>query len=210
MKQLKLFIALFMCISALSFTACDKNDDENGGGNGNAYEAVDLGLSVKWATCNVGANSPEEYGDYFAWGEITPKKRYSSDNYELDFMNDDIPDDIAGNAMYDAATANWGGSWRMPTYDEMYELTRRCTWEWTEVFGIEGYKVTSKKNGNSIFLPAAGGRFNSDLEDDGEDGCYRVSNDYKERGSSLYFSEGRVDFYPYMPEYGLTIRPVTD
>lgn len=210
MKQLKLFIALFMCISALSFTACDKNDDENGGGNGNAYEAVDLGLSVKWATCNVGANSPEEYGDYFAWGEITPKKRYSSDNYELDFMNDDIPDDIAGNAMYDAATANWGGSWRMPTYDEMYELTRRCTWEWTEVFGIEGYKVTSKKNGNSIFLPAAGGRFNSDLEGDGVRGCYRVSNYYTERGSSLKISEGRVDFYPYMPEYGLTIRPVTD
>lgn len=109
--------------------------------------------------------------------------------------------------MYDAATANWGGSWRMPTYDEMYELTRRCTWEWTEVFGIEGYKVTSKKNGNSIFLPAAGGRFNSDLEDDGENGCYRVSNAYKQ---SLNFFEGRVFFYPYSREYGLTIRPVTD
>ncbi len=83
--------------------------------------AVDLGLSVKWATCNVGATTPEEYGDYFAWGETTTRETYTEETYNVS-MND-----ISGNAQYDAATANWGGDWRMPTYDELNELINSCT-----------------------------------------------------------------------------------
>ena len=116
--------------------------------NGHAY--VDLGLSVKWATCNVGANSPEGYGDYFAWGEITPKTTHSSSNYSYSGNPTVLP---LGN---DAAHANWGGSWRMPTYAEWTELRTECTWKWTTQNGVNSCKVTSKSNGNSIFLPAAG------------------------------------------------------
>ena len=112
---------------------------------------VDLGLSVKWASCNVGANSPEDYGDYFAWGEVIPKNEFSYEGY---LYRDNNPKILPPHA--DAATVNWGGSWRMPTDAELTELREQCTWTWTSQNGVNGYKVTSKSNGNSIFLPAAG------------------------------------------------------
>ena len=129
----------------------------------NGHEYVDLGLSVKWATCNVGANKPEEYGDYFAWGETCIKAESDSSNcptYGL--TNSQLQTqgyiDGEGNltAQYDAATANWGGNWRMPTKAEYDELLNNCTWTWTTQNSVNGCKVTSKTNGNSIFLPAAG------------------------------------------------------
>lgn len=133
----------------------------------NGHEFVDLGLSVKWATCNIGAEKPEECGDFFAWGETKPKSYYDWSN--LKYCND------ATNLHFskykcngrkrdnrttleledDAAHANWGGGWRMPTSKEFEELKYKCTWKWITMNGEEGYKVTSKKNGNSIFLPAA-------------------------------------------------------
>ena len=119
----------------------------------NGHEYVDLGLSVKWATCNVGANAPEQYGDYFAWGETMPKRRYTRKN---SLTYEKTMGDISGHVNYDAATANWGGDWRMPTKEEMQELLDNCKWEETELNGVEGYKVTSKVNSNYIFLPAAG------------------------------------------------------
>lgn len=123
-----------------------------------AGAAVDLGLSVYWASCNLGAEKPEEYGDYYAWGETKTKSSYTEDNYS--YYNSstsqyiDIGDDISGT-QYDAATVNLGSDWRMPTRQEMEELVKKCTWEWTQVSGVNGYKVTGP-NGNSIFLPAAG------------------------------------------------------
>ena len=124
-------------------------------------EAVDLGLSVKWATYNVGANSPEEYGDYFAWGETQPKPGNTScvtNNKTFDDLMASCIVDTDGNltATYDAATANWGGDWHMPTDAEMQELLTQCNWTWTTQNGVNGYKVTSKTNSNFIFLPAAG------------------------------------------------------
>ncbi len=118
--------------------------------NGHAY--VDLGLSVKWATCNVGASSPSDYGNYYAWGETSTKSSYTEDNsrtYEKSMG------DIAGNSSYDAARANWGGSWRLPTEEEIDELVDRCDATWTTMNGVKGHKFTGP-NGNSIFLPAAG------------------------------------------------------
>ena len=119
----------------------------------NGHEYVDLGLSVKWATCNVGANQPHELGNYFAWGEIRPKDFYGNENSETLEVN--VGEDIGGNPSLDAATANWGSTWRMPTKWEALELVNRCTWDIGTLNDIPVMKVTGP-NGNYIFLPKAG------------------------------------------------------
>lgn len=129
------------------------------------HEAVDLGLSVKWATMNIGANAPEEPGDYFAWGETEPKDYYYWDTYKwskdilgnITKYNSDDDRKFKLDPEDDAANANWGGTWRMPTIDEFQELTEKCTWERTSLNGVDGQKVTGP-NGNSIFLPVTGYR----------------------------------------------------
>ncbi len=113
----------------------------------NGHEYADLGLSVKWATCNVGASSPSDYGNYYAWGETTPKGTYTEENSKTYGKN---MGSIAGNSQYDAARANWGGSWRLPTASEIDELKSKCKYVWTTKGGVNGYKVTGP-NGNSIF-----------------------------------------------------------
>ena len=123
-----------------------------------AGQAVDLGLSVYWASCNLGAEKPEEFGNYYAWGETKPKSRYSEENY-LYYDNNsgnyiNIGSDISGT-QYDAATINQGSNWRTPTDNEINELIKNCTWEWKQINGTNGYLIMGK-NGNSIFLPAAG------------------------------------------------------
>lgn len=140
------------------------------------YEYVDLGLSVNWATCNIGATSPEEYGDYYAWGEIRPKENYLSSTYKWSWYNADnytyeytkynnnslegYVDNKKALELYDdAAYINWGGSWRMPTSKEVKDLVDNCTWKWTVRNGINGFEVKSNVHGyqdKSIFLPAAG------------------------------------------------------
>ena len=163
----------------------------------NGHEYVDLGLSVKWATCNVGANSPEEYGDYFAWGETSTKETYDYDNcptYGLGYTELQSQGYIDSEGkltpQYDAATANWGGTWRMPTYDELNELRTKCTWTWTTQNGVNGYNVEGP-NGNSIFLPAAGYRDGSSLDFAGSCGYYWSSTpreyyDYRAYGLGFY------------------------
>ena len=149
----------------------------------NSHEYVDLGLSVKWATMNVGANSPEDYGDYFAWGETSTKSTYEWSTYKycngsyntLTKYNTSSDYGTVDNKTTlelsdDAAQANWGGAWRMPTDAEMTELLEQCTWTWTTQNGVNGYKVTSKSNGNSIFLPAAGYCLGSSLGSAGSNG----------------------------------------
>ena len=176
-------------------------------------EAVDLGLSVKWATCNVGANSPEEYGDYFAWGEISPKYVYSEDNC----LTCGVPmTDISGNPQYDAATANWGGAWRMPTQSEQDELLNNCTWEWTTLNGVNGQRVTGP-NGNSIFLPATGFLFLGDPQEVYLDGGYWGSTpyeDYDRFACYLYFNceygEKYVRRSGTLRSEGRSVRPVTE
>ena len=141
-------------------------------------KAIDLGLSVKWASCNLGANKPEEYGNYYTWGETTPKDcynwstyKYGSDRRELtkyctdsDYGKDGFVDNKTVLELADdAARANLGGAWRMPTKEEWTELREKCTWKWTTLNGFEGCIVKSHINGNSIFLPAAGYRYKYDL-----------------------------------------------
>ena len=194
------------------------------------HKYVDLGLSVKWATCNVGAEKPEEYGDYFAWGETAAKSNYSWSTYKFTTDGGDTFTKYTGSdktvldATDDAATVNWGIAWRMPTLEEMKELlnNENCTWEWqaagnTTFGGVAGYKVTSKKAGYTdkyIFLPAAGGRYGTDMRDGaGSWGRYWSSSLYAGSPMSaddLYFdSEVKAWWGDYYDRcYGHSVRPV--
>ena len=174
----------------------------------NGHEWVDLGLSVKWATCNVGASRPSDYGNYYAWGETTTKSNYGSSNsrtYEV------VTGDISGNPSYDAATANWGSGWRMPTKEEFEELLDKCNWQWTSQGGRNGYKVTCP-NGNSIFLPATGWRYGTSLDYAGDFGNYWSSTPYGSNSQNayyLFFSSGYHYVYGNYRFDGQSVRPVT-
>ncbi|MBO5361883.1 MAG: hypothetical protein J6A35_02895 [Paludibacteraceae bacterium] len=191
----------------------------------NGHEYVDLGLSVKWATCNVGATKPEEYGDYFAWGEVEPKEVYDWSTYKwcngsydsLTKYNNSSSYGIIDNktvldASDDAATANWGGAWRMPTKEEQDELRENCTWTWTTENGVNGYRVTSNKKGytdKSIFLPAAS---DSSLDYAGSMGNYWSSSLFTGNPNEayvLYFSSDGVFWnISNFRYYGQSVRPV--
>ena len=188
--------------------------------NGHAY--VDLGLSVMWATCNVGADSPEDYGDYFAWGETSPKSTYNWRTYKWgDYDNltkyctsssyGTVDNKKQLDLSDDAARANWGGAWRMPTHDEFTELRTQCTWTWTTQNGVKGYKVTSKTNGNSIFLPAAGYRSGSSLLIAGSYGGYwssSLSTDSPYDARYVFFNSSGVVWLDRSRDYGRSVRPV--
>ena len=197
MKKIKFLVAV--CCMLAVFTACEKNEpsdntndngtntdqndsnsnsgNNNATGTANGHDYVDLGLSVKWATCNVGATKPEEYGNYYAWGETEPKTIYDWSTYkwsngsEFTFTKYEstVDNKTALDLEDDAARANWGDSWRMPTKEECEELLDNCTLKWVYSYkgtGVAGLIVTGP-NGNSIFLPAAGSRNNNDDLDDG-------------------------------------------
>lgn len=219
-----ILVSVLVFSAALVLVGCNSNPNEpEGGGSANGHKYVDLGLSVKWATMNVGATTPEDYGNYYAWGETSTKDTYGWSTTYFD-TNDGggtftkynheggktvlAPED-------DAAHVNWGGSWRMPTLAEWRELYDNCTWTWTTQNGINGYKVTSNKEGYTdrfIFLPAAGRRYYSDFDDVGSDGNYWSSSLYEDYSSFawyLYFdSDGRSLYSSGSRCYGLSVRPV--
>ena len=177
----------------------------------NGREYVDLGLpsGLKWATCNVGASLPEEYGDYYAWGEIETKSEYTKDNSKTRGKS---MSDISGNSTYDVARAKWGGSWRLPTEKELEELKNNCKWEWTTQNGEKGYKVIGP-NGNSIFLPAAGYRNGSSFYYAGEYGFYWGSTPYESNDDGAYYLFFRSSYRGviwYYRDGGQSVRPVSE
>ncbi|MBO7132784.1 MAG: DUF1566 domain-containing protein [Bacteroidales bacterium] len=185
-------------------------------GQKNGHTYIDLGLpsGLLWATCNVGANAPEEYGDYFAWGETTPKETYNWDTYK--YYDGSVTKYTGSDSLTileasdDAATANWGAGWRMPTADEMRELQDYCIVVWTEQNGVNGRKFTGP-NGNSIFLPAAGYRIDSELDNAGSDGYYwssSLSSGNTDRAWHLYFYSGNYYMSNRYRYYGFTVRAV--
>ena len=187
--------------------------------------AIDLGLSVKWASCNVDATAPEEYGGYYAWGETQEKSNYdwstykycngtstsmtkyctNSDHGTVDNKTTLEPED-------DVAHVKWGGSWRMPTEAEQDELRDKCTWTWTTLNGVNGYRVTGP-NGNSIFLPAAGYRFGTEVDDRGSSGYYWSSTLRSYYGSYACYLDFDSSTNRWDGNYrynGRTVRPVCD
>ncbi len=218
------------CIATLTFEKRSTEPDPEGPAidpETSSHAYVDLGLTsgTLWATCNVGANSPEEYGDYFAWGETTTKEKYSwlaegdykwgvfnekdATNYGMTKYNQTDGNPIL-ETLDDAATANWGGNWRMPTKAEQDELRTECTWTWTTLNGINGYEVKGT-NGNSIFLPAAGYRLNSSLGSAGSDGYYWSSSLYESYpygAYALFFGSVNYDWGSSSRYLGLSVRPV--
>ena len=174
--------------------------------NGHYY--VDLGLSVKWATTNIGAGSPTDYGYYFAWGETLSKTEFNEEDCVT--MGLELPD-ISGNEKYDAARYDWGGSWRMPTYAEFKELLGNCMWEWTKRGDTNGMLVTGP-NGNSIFLPAAGGSLSAEVEKLNQCGYYWSSSPYNnghEASAFMFSFDNEKKFGDCERGIGLPIRPVT-
>ena len=171
------------------------------------HECVDLGLSVKWASCNVGAVKPTDCGDYFAWGETKPVPDYRAVHCHT--WSTKMPS-IGGNPEFDAATANWGDQWRLPTPAEIDELIDKCHWEWTNEDGINGYRITGT-NGNSIFIPAAGYRLGTELKYVGEY-CHCWSTtpvEWCNNGSYiLYFGEGNIYRIWNFRYFGRSIRAV--
>ena len=182
---------------------------------GEAGEAIDLGLpsGTKWASCNVGATKPEEYGSHYAWGETEEKEVYSEDTYKYYQYGSyvSLGDDISGTE-YDVAHVKWGGNWVMPTQEECKELINNCTSEWTTLNGVNGRKFTSNINGNSIFLPAAGYRWHGELNGVGTRGyCWSSTQNPDDSldASDLYFHSGNAYWNGYgYRRNGQSVRPV--
>ena len=195
-----------------------------------APEIVDLGLSVKWASFNLGATRPEEYGDYFAWGETEPKENYSWATYKWgnpDALTKYCTKSSQGYNGFtdnktvldpedDAAAVALGGSWRIPTNVQLDELLTNCTWTWTSQKDINGYLVTGP-NGNSIFLPAAGGWSNTTLYDVSSFGFYQSSSlyasldaGYPEGAYWLDFQADKIYVRGSNRNKGLSVRPVSE
>lgn len=178
--------------------------------NGHGY--VDLGLpsGTKWATCNVGASSPDKSGEYFSWGEIETKTEYSDNACTT--VNKEISD-FSGNPYYDVASTKWGNNWCIPTVDETEELAKLCKWTWIKYNLSTGYKITGP-NGKSIFLPAKGWKDGAKIMFSGSHGIIWTSSpsDVTYGSYALNFYKGQDDnienrHYLYRRK-GANVRPI--
>lgn len=225
LKWKQLFLLLLMGTSLVALQACSENDDdeivlENGNVLVNDHEAVDLGLSVKWATCNLGSETPEGSGNCYAWGETKVKDNCSWSTYDwCNGANDKltkycinsdygtVDNVVTLSSSDDAATAAWGKKWRMPTQSEIKELVEECVWTWL----YNGYNITGP-NGKTIFLPMTGYRDGASINGRGSNGSYWSSSLDASNNDCAYYidfhSDGKKDKSAnrYL---GCAIRPVT-
>lgn len=196
-------------------------------GSVNGYDWVDLGLSVKWATCNVGARISSDYGNYYAWGETSQKTTYDWEScYDCESPKDirlssswgiyniGGVKSIEASSVHDPARANWGGSWRLPTENEIIELSKKCTWTWTSRNGTPGC-IVKGPNGNTIFLPAGGRKDDgwSDIDYLNENGYYwsnALSSKSSYEARILYIGEGVHSAKDNPRKMGLCVRAVTE
>lgn len=237
-NELKL-ITLALLASVLTLYSCQKEDQKeepiiNVTGDPdpdipdiitvNGHDAVNLGLSVRWATCNVDASEPEQFGGYYSWGETETKTEYNWDNYKycganyytytkyctqpsygnVDYKTELDPED-------DVAHVKWGEGWRMPTCEEVIELLNNCTIKWTTRNGVKGY-LFQGKNGNTIFMPAAGYQSSNGPKSVGIAGFYFTNSILIQHPYKAYFMYFPSSYYSTDDEgyrfNGLTIRPV--
>lgn len=229
MKFTRVIAAL---MTAVIFAAGCRPEDEpnNDGGSGtyNGHDYVDLGLpsGTLWATCNMGANAPEEYGDYYAWGDTTTKAIYDWNSYQYcngdydqlikycnysDYGYNGFTDTLTMlQLMDDAATANWGEGWCFPTADQWRELRDNTICIWTTQNDVNGCLFTAM-NGAFIFLPAAGGRFDDVLDSAGNQGRYWSSSfnsDVSYYAKGFYLNSYNYDLGDYYRFLGFSVRPV--
>jgi hypothetical protein len=236
MKKFKTALAAIMIMTVVIFAAgCGKDNDsnnndgdDNGGGGTNTQAYVDLGLpsGTLWATCNVGATTPEGFGDYFAWGETQPKDYYDWSTYKYCNGNYGQLTKYCSNSSYgfngftdnltvlqsgdDAATTNWGNGWCMPTEEQWRELNQNTTNTWTTQNGVTGRLFTAS-NGNSLFLPAAGYRLDDELYDVGSHSNYwscSLDTGRPINVWSFFFYSGDFGVGRDRRHFGLSIRPV--
>lgn len=176
-------------------------------------QEVDLGLSVNWSGFNMGASSPEEYGSFYAWGDVEPKDGLYEDapyKYLVDSVYVDLGANICGTE-YDVARHLWGEGWRLPSKKECEELKNNCRWEWTEYRGVKGMKVIGP-NGNCIFLPAAGWQ-NSTLNGQGDNGNYwsgSLHDKKHERTWRLGFNNNGVYIGSRLRDNWHSVRPIKE
>ena len=211
---------LVLALTSISFASCS-NDDDNGIPTPLEATAVDLGLSVKWASCNVGATNLEDCGSFFAWGETEEKSEYSDQTYKYgsivgdyskynstDRKNTLDPED-------DVATIKWGGAWRMPTSLEVEELLTSCIWTWTTQNGVNGW-VAKGPNENSIFLPTTGSYEDDEIYDKSSDlylWTSTVSSGSNYKLADILGFDGKNDdgrIYQNQRNFGLPVRPVCE
>jgi hypothetical protein len=187
-------------------------------------ELIDLGLpsGTKWASCNIGANKPTEYGDYFAWGDTSAKSNYvgrTCETYDLDIFSLKMDDYVNRRNVlsdnYDAATYIWGERWRIPSGEQAQELIDNCQWEWVinyENSGVNGRLGISKINGAKIFLPAAGYAQSSNHLMMGDNGGYWTGSPNmvaSNRAWSIAFDSNVINVFDHgLRYYGYSIRPI--
>ncbi len=219
-------LGLIVAFASL-FVSCNEDDTiSDSKEKVSKHKAIDLGLpsGTKWATCSVGANSPEEYGCYYAWGETEEQSNYDWSTYihcggsnstmtkycnRINFGT--VDDKAVLDAEDDVARVKWGGDWRMPTKEEQDELRDNCTWEWTTLNDVAGYRVTGP-NGNSIFLPAAGYRVGKDISEKGKNGYYWSSSLFATlcyNASALRFANTTNAWGSRLRYYGQPVRAVS-
>ena len=236
MKKLLSFLAFALLASAMtiSLSACGGDDDDdniynevdNGEDNegdkpvvlcpdDNHPHAINMGDAGVWACCNIGASKPEAYGSYFAWGETGVKSDYSFETYEHKNGSEykDIGSEIGGNITYDAATKEWGSSWRTPSSGQIRGLLQNCESRWKRINNVNGLLLTAH-NGNNIFLPAAGYREGTSPKVVGYTGAYWSSSLYTTTPGNVYgvrFVSNDVGLYrAFERSYGLPVRPVQE
>lgn len=188
---------------------------------------IDMGVSVLWSSFNMGADTPEGYGNFYAYGEIEPKTEYTYDNYQWRYpdYNDWDCDEwekyfklgaTFTGTNYDVAHVKWGDKWRVPTRDEWNELIDNCTWQWTGINGVTGCLATSKTTGNTLFFPAAGNMVDAEHTHD-QLGCFYwtstefiqqdISQECRNYRANMDATNHAANGYDY-PEVGFSIRPV--
>lgn len=231
----RLVKVMLLCVTFGTFFACSEGEFDDSGANsgsnnsGNGVvspEAIDLGLpsGIKWASFNVGATRPEEYGGFYAWGETEEKEDYSWETYKWCNGSYDTMTKYCASSPYgiaddktildledDVAHVKWGSNWRMPTTEQQKELLDECTWEWTALNNVNGYKVTGP-NGNSIFLPATGVYIGTDVYYIGEGYFWACSLNYGGSDLARYvaFNGDGYICYSINRSYGIAVRPVCE
>lgn len=226
MRLSRILFAVFLACAITSCGCLRHMEYENG------HEYVDLGLSVKWATMNVGADAPQDAGDYYAWGELEPKEVYNWVTYTFRTDGDTVYDvqlskyntkknhgtvDNITKLLRadDVANVKWGGNWRYPTIAEIEELMDEdnCTWTWTTLKGVDGYKIKSKKKGykrSYIFIPVSGARVDSGFDEKETGGLYWSSTLIEAfYACTLTITPDAISAYSASERFmGIPVRPV--